>query len=402
MIKRVSLEQLRTGMYIQKLECAWLNHPFARNRFKINSLDDICKLRGAGIKGIYIDTEKGLDVEATQITPPASESTQATNLQSVTPTSFAKVTLKDELGRAEGVKKDANRLITDILSRIHIGKQIDTERVSPVVEQMIGSVFRNQDALLSINQIRHVDKYTFEHSVSVSVLLIAFAKSLGLDESTIHEIGIGGMLHDIGKMRVPDKILNKPGRLTQQEFSIMREHVNFSSKLIGDIGSIPKAAFLVAMQHHERIDGSGYPGKLNGDEISLYGKMAAIVDVYDAITSDRVYHKGEPPSQVLRRMIEWSGTHLDKDLIQRFIQCIGIYPVGSLVMLESGRLAIVNASSDQSLLTPEIKVIYDTKKGRYLTPRVIDLANQPKGSQDRIINSVSPEKYKIRLEVFMD
>lgn len=404
MIKKINQEQVRPGMYVHKLDCTWLDHPFTRNHFKINGLADIRKLRESGVKGIYIDTEKGADVDAGQTEAVRSDSAREGSVVAATPQTDTApaVSVAEERGRAEVVKDEAGRVISDIMSDIRLGKQVDAERVSPVVEQMVGSIFRNQDALLGLSRIRQMDRYTFEHSVSVSVLLIAFAKALGLSESVLHEIGIGGILHDIGKMRVPDKILNKPGRLTDQEFSVMREHVNFSRNLLGGAASIPESALQVAMQHHERMDGSGYPGKLTGDEISLYGKMSAIVDIYDAITSDRVYHKGQPPSLVLRRLVEWSGAHVDSALVQHFIQCVGIYPVGSLVALESGRLAIVVAASEQDLLTPTVNVIYDTLKRRFLTPRVLDLANLPEGSQERILYAVPPEKYGIRVEVFLD
>ncbi|MET0063755.1 MAG: HD-GYP domain-containing protein [Candidatus Thiodiazotropha endolucinida] len=403
MIKQITTQQIRPGMYVHKLDCSWLDHPFARNSFLIKDMDDVRKLRGVKLSQILIDTEKGLDVDvriATQASDPQPEETVVKEVKC--PKDRQKrISVAEERQRAGAVKQEAERIITGIMADIKLGKRIDAERVSPVVEHMMGSVFRNEDALLGLTRIRQMDKYTFEHSVSVSVLLIAFAKQLGLEESTIRDLGIGGLLHDIGKMRVPDKILNKPGRLNDEEFAVIREHVNLGHGLVDGVETISATALEVVTQHHERIDGSGYPCKLHGNETGLYGKMAAVVDVYDAITSDRVYHKGQLPSVVLKRMMEWSGSHFDPKLVQHFIQCVGIYPVGSVVALESERLAIVIQSPEEGLLEPLVNMVYDLRKRRFITPRLLDLANQPEGEKDRILRLESAESYGIRPEVFM-
>ncbi|MES9818374.1 MAG: HD-GYP domain-containing protein [Candidatus Thiodiazotropha sp.] len=306
MIKQITTQQIRPGMYVHKLDCSWLDHPFARNSFLIKDMNDVQKLRGIKLSQILIDTEKGLDIDVrieTQASDPQPE--EPIDKEVKCPKDRQKrISVVEERQRAGAVKQEAERVITGIMADIKLGKRIDAERVSPVVEHMMGSVFRNEDALLGLTRIRQMDKYTFEHSVSVSVLLIAFAKQLGLEESIIRDLGIGGLLHDIGKMRVPDKILNKPGRLNDEEFAVIREHVNHGHGLVDGVETISATALEVVTQHHERIDGSGYPGKLHGDETGLYGKMAAVVDVYDAITSDRVYHKGQLPSVVLKRMME--------------------------------------------------------------------------------------------------
>ena len=402
MIRQVNQSELRPGMYVHRLEAAWMDHPFFRNRFKINDFSDIEKICKSGIKIIYIDTDKGLDIESSILhrdpllsAEPAVDSTR----ESV----YTPVSVAEEQVKARLVKQEAGRVISGIMADIRLGRQVDAERVSPVVEEMLGSIFRNQDALLGLTRIRQMDRYTFEHSVSVSVLLIAFAKKLGFDESTIWEVGIGGLLHDIGKLQVPDEILNKPGRLTDEEFSIMRDHVGFGSRLLGGAEAIPGRALQIVRQHHERLDGSGYPGNLLAEEISQYGKMAAIADVYDAITSDRVYHKGKPPNIVLRQLVGWSEERLfDAELVQRFVQCVGIYPVGTVVALESGRLAVVVASPQKTLLTPVVKVIYDLRKACFVNPALLDLAARDSDSGERIVKAVSPEDYGIRIASFLD
>ncbi|MCG7873503.1 MAG: HD-GYP domain-containing protein [Candidatus Thiodiazotropha lotti] len=403
MIKQIEASELRIGMYVHKFEASWVDHPFLRNQFKIKQISDINKIRKSGIKAIYIDTDKGLDiVRQPTVEPPAVTDTTEAVVDRKANASEPQNSVEEEITKANQVRQEAGRVITDIMADARLGKQIDTERVAPVVEDMLASIFRNQDAFLGLTRIRQMDQYTFEHSVSVSALMIAFAKKLQLDQSTIWELGVGGILHDIGKLQVPDKILNKPGRLTDLEFDVMRRHVGFGYKLIDEADTIPKRGRQVILQHHERLNGTGYPGKLSGAEISLYGKMAAIVDVYDAITSDRVYHKGKLPSLVLRQLVEWSGEGVfDAELVQRFIQCVGIYPVGSLVALESQRLAVVIASSQKALLNPVLKVIYDLRKQQRIPPEVLDLTESAPGCGDRIVKSVTPEEYNIRIEDFL-
>ncbi|MEW8238466.1 MAG: HD-GYP domain-containing protein, partial [Candidatus Thiodiazotropha taylori] len=297
MIKQIETAELRIGMYVHKLEASWVDHPFLRNQFKIKQLSDINKIRKSGIKAIYIDTDKGLDIAQKPIAESPAVAVQTEPVvEHKSNASEPQTSVLEEMTKANQVRQEAGRVISDIMADARLGKQIDTERAAPVVEEMLDSIFRNQDAFLGLTRIRQMDRYTFEHSVSVSALMIAFGKKLQLDQSTIWELGVGGILHDIGKLQVPDKILNKPGRLSDQEFDVMRLHVGFGYKLIDEAETIPKRARQVILQHHERLNGTGYPGRLSGEEISLYGKMAAIVDVYDAITSDRVYHKGKLPS----------------------------------------------------------------------------------------------------------
>lgn len=197
--------------------------------------------------------------------------------------------------------------------------------VEPSVSKMTSSILRNGGALLSLCRIKDKDNYTFQHSVSVGALMVSFCNAMGMSKEVIHHAGIGGMLHDIGKMKIPDRILNKPGKLTEQEFAVMKCHVVESKQILLQTTGISETAVLVAAQHHERHDGSGYPAGLKGEEISQLGQMAAIVDVYDALTSDRCYHKGMAPTDALRKIYEWSKFHFNPQLVQAFMRSIGIY-----------------------------------------------------------------------------
>jgi len=224
---------------------------------------------------------------------------------------------------------------------------------------------------------------------------VTFCRYLDLDAEAIHQAGIGGMLHDLGKMRVPDHILNKPGKLTDGEFEIMKSHVLLGVDTLRQTPGISRTVMQIAGEHHERFDGTGYPERLGGEGISVLGRMAAIVDVYDALTSNRIYHKGMEPPAALRKLFEWSGQHLDEALVQHFIQAIGIYPVGSLVRLDSDRLAVVLEQSAGSLLSPKVRVVYDVARGRRINPQDLDLS-LPESGGDAITSNEDPEAWGLR------
>jgi HD-GYP domain-containing protein (c-di-GMP phosphodiesterase class II) len=277
-----------------------------------------------------------------------------------------------------------------------LGKAVELDQVSPVVENITASILRNASALLGLSVIKNKDDYTFLHSVSVCTLLVAFCRSRGMDAGTTYQAGIGGLLHDTGKALVPDHILNKPGRLTDEEFEVVRRHPKDGYDILrrsAGIGAIPLD---ITLHHHERRDGTGYPDGQGEQDTSELAQMAAIVDVYDAITADRCYHKGIPAAEALRKMYEWSKFHFNPALTQEFMRCVGIYPVGTLVMLESGRLGVVAEPHETSLLTPKVNVFYSTKSQTYIKPETVDLARGLGfGGGDRIVRHEAPEKWQV-------
>ncbi|WP_198265676.1 HD-GYP domain-containing protein [sulfur-oxidizing endosymbiont of Gigantopelta aegis] len=256
----------------------------------------------------------------------------------------------------------------------------------------------NHNALLGLSRIRNMDTYTFEHSVNIGVLMMSFAKGRGMSAEIIHEVGVGGLLHDIGKARTPPEILNKPSKLTDEEFVIMRQHVVDSRIILSQTPGVSQNALDVGALHHEKYDGSGYPDGKKGDEISLIGQMSAIVDVYDALTADRCYHKGQDPSVVLKRMLSWTGSHFNPQLMQEFIQCVGIYPPATLVMLSNHRLAVV-IENNSNILLPRVVVFLNTKSNETLEPTVIDLSKQDKL---KIISSESDHKWNVDPQKYLD
>jgi len=384
-IKLIDVNQLRPGMYVHDVNCSWMDHPFATKNFMVKDAKRVSDIKSLGVHDLYIDISRGMDVvgearneddlrhDVDQQMSAIAKEIQAEPQRS---------SLTQEVERARQLHGEANRIVRNMVQDIRLGKQIEMEQIEPLVENMIDSIFRNQDALLPLVRLKDHDNYTFQHSVSVSALLVSFARGLKMERSIIKELAIGGLLHDVGKAKVPDEILNKPAKLTDAEFAKMKSHVVQSILILQNTPGISQIALDVAGQHHERFDGTGYPNKLKGDEISLYGRMGAIVDVYDAITSDRCYHKGMAPTAALGRLLEWSKYHFDPTLVRAYVKSVGIYPTGSLVRLESGRLGVVIEQHENKMMQPKLRVIFHAEHQRYLTPEVLDLAWP--GCQDKI------------------
>ncbi|MDR1889518.1 MAG: HD-GYP domain-containing protein [Zoogloeaceae bacterium] len=399
MLKKISVSELIPGMYIHDLNCEWMEHPFLTNSFPVDGKARIAKIRSLGIQEVYIDTDRGIDLPHA----PTAEEVQADlhqRMQQIASSQTERpnrVDVATEAPRARNLHNEANRIIKNLMTDVRLGAQIEIERMEPLVENMIDSIFRNPCALLPLAGLKKHDTYTFEHSVSVCALMVAFARELELPYPVTKDIALGALLHDVGKAIVPDYILNKPARLTAKEFSKMQEHVVFSIDILQKTPGIAPIAMNVAAQHHERYDGSGYPRRLKGEEISLYGQMASIVDVYDAISSNRVYHRGLQPSAALTKLLEWSEHHFEPRLVHNFIRAIGIYPAGSLVRLSSGRLAVVREQNEGDLLYPQVEVIYNTDLLCYLTPEIIDL----RSGNDSVVSHEDFNKWHINPKLWL-
>ncbi|MCB1912655.1 MAG: HD-GYP domain-containing protein, partial [Rhodocyclaceae bacterium] len=380
----------------------WMSHPFWRSQFLLKTREEVQRVRESGIREVYIDTAKGLDDAEARSASEVRDEVEREMLAAVVaePKPIVRASLEDELGRARLVHAQAHQVVRGMMQDVRLGRAITLDNVEPVIEAVTGSILRNGSALLGLVGIKNKDDYTFLHSVSVCTLMIAFGRTLGLEGEDLRQAGIGGLLHDVGKMKVPDEVLNKPGRLTDAEFALIRRHPGDGHAILLETPGVGPVPLDITLHHHERIDGSGYPKKLAGEEISTMARMAAIVDVYDAITADRCYHTGMAPTEALRKMWEWSSAHFDQRLLQGFMRCIGIYPVGSLVLLESGRLGVVIEQNEKSVLTPVVRIFFSTRSNGYIIPENIDLARSP-GSNDRIVSGESPDKWRVDPVKFM-
>ena len=268
-----------------------------------------------------------------------------------------------------------------------MGKAIDVNGCLPLVAEISDSLARNSSALIGLARLKHKDEYTYMHSVAVCALMISLSRQLGLDEDTARAAGLAGLLHDVGKMAMPEAVLNKPGHLTDAEFAVMRSHPERGHAMLFSAGSIPASALDVCLHHHEKYDGSGYPHRLQGEDTSLFARMAAVCDVYDAITSNRPYKQAWNPAESLARMAQWSG-HFDTQVFHAFIRSVGIYPLGSLVRLESGRLGVVIDQHPEKLTEPLVRVFFSAKTKTPIQQLDLDLSRR--GVTDRIIGREDP------------
>ncbi|MDO8348166.1 MAG: HD-GYP domain-containing protein [Rugosibacter sp.] len=390
MLKKIGAEYLRVGMHIDELCGSWMEHPFWRTRFLLEDAEDIRRIRESGIAEVWIDTAKGLDVAMAE--HPAAVRSAADVAAAVERTLAPaavrtepprRVAMADEVRRAAKICARSKEAVVSMFQEVRMGRTVSAEAAGALVEEISDSVMRNPGALISLARLKSADDYTYMHSVAVCALMVALARQLGLDEALTRELGMAGLLHDLGKAVMPMAVLNKPGKLTDEEFTIIKRHPEAGHKILVEgmgAGDIPLD---VVLHHHEKMDGSGYPQRLGGDAISLYAKMGAVCDVYDAITSNRPYKAGWDPAESIRKMAEWCHSHFDEKIFQAFVKSIGIYPVGSLVRLASGRLGVVMEQSGASLLTPCVKVFFSTKAQAHIPPEVVDLA-QP-GVTDRIV-----------------
>lgn len=397
MLKKVDSSQLKVGMFIHDLSCDWMSHPFMRNRFVLSSEEEIRKIVQAGIHDVVIDASKGLDVQDAPTLQEAQDATERELTElAAKPVQVIRVSLGEELSRAAQIRHQASSLVRTVMADARLGKAIEIGQVQPVVQNITESILRNPGALVGLLRIKNKDDYTFLHSVSVCALLVAFCHSRGIAPEVTRQAGLGGLLHDTGKALVPDNVLNKPAALTDEEFAIIRKHPEDGYNILKESPEINDIALDITLHHHERCDGSGYPHKLNGGQISELAQMAAIVDVYDAITADRCYHRGMSAAAALRKIYEWSKFHFNPQFAQEFMRCVGIYPVGTMVMLESGRLGVVVESHETNLLAPKVNVFFHTKKNCYIKPETLDLSKGLGfGGGDKIVGHESPAKWNV-------
>ena len=396
MLKRINVQHVTLGMFLHEFCGSWMEHPFWRTRFLLRSEADLQRLRSTSIQEVWIDVRKGLDVGVQvpclrfdpqdELRHQIPDSARPVSEQSTAPISTA-----TELRRAAQTCVQAKQLLSRLFSDARLGRPVDATAAGQLVDDVTASVARNPHALIGLARLKTADDYTYMHSVAVCALMIVLARQLDLPPHQVRQAGYAGLLHDIGKMAIATSILNKPGRLTDQEFDEMREHPARGLELLKASGVDDPVVLDVCLHHHEKVDGTGYPHRLRGEDISLLAKMGAVCDVYDAITSDRPYKRGWDPAEAVHRMAEWSTGHFDKTVFQAFVKSIGIYPVGSLVRLTTGRLGVVVDPGRQSLTCPQVKVFYSTASGMRIPPETIDLARP--GCQEKISSREDPAKW---------
>lgn len=396
MLRKIPTDSLRVGMHVHEVCGSWLEHPFWRGSFKVTEEAQIGQL--GAIREVIIDTDKGRDVDMAVMDDIEVPSTDFSDLPEplpsapveALPTPQARTSFRAELAQAGRVLAKSREAMRSMFQDARMGKALDTEHCLPLVNEITDSVERNPGALVSLARLKTSDAYTFMHSVAVCALMVSLARQLKLSEAQARDAGMAGLVHDMGKALMPTEVLNKPGALTQEEFAIMKSHPEAGYQLLKEGGAVGEVALDVSLHHHEKVNGRGYPKGLKGDEISLYAKMGAVCDVYDAITSNRPYKAGWDPADSLMKMAAWTKEgHFDERVFQAFVKSIGIYPTGSLVKLQSGRLAVVVEQGTGSLLSPIVRVFFSTKSNQPIPVELLDLGK----TVDQIVSRESKSQW---------
>ena len=394
MLKKIAVEHLTLGMHIHEFCGSWMDHPFWRTKFVLEDPEDLRQIKLCGIKEMWIDVQKGRDIDSVAGTSEQEVEAQidATLEQIASPKEeVPRVSMAEEVKRAAKICATSKEAVVSMFQEARMGNAIDHEAAGALVDEISSSVLRNPGALISLARLKTADDYTYMHSVAVCALMVALARQLDLDEPSTRAAGMAGLLHDLGKAVLPMEVLNKPGKLTDEEFRLVKSHPVEGHRMLVEGGAVGEIPLDVCLHHHEKVDGSGYPKGLKDVEISLYAKMGAVCDVYDAITSNRPYKAGWDPAESIRKMAEWSNGHFDARIFQAFAKSIGIYPIGSLVRLASGRLGIVVDQTEKSLLMPKVRVFFSTKSNTHIPPEVVDISNP--AYMDKIAGREDPGKW---------
>lgn len=394
MLKRIAVKDIKLGMFICEFCGSWMEHPFWKTRFLLDDEKDLHAIQASGIKELWIDVSQGIDASdaaAAKTEAEVAQEAEALLLGADKAAAGEKLSLDEEIQTAAKLCAKAKEAVIEMFSDARMGRAIQVEQARALVEEISNSVLRQPHALISLARLKNADEYTYMHSVAVCALMIALARQLNIDEEMVREAGFAGLLHDLGKVGIPMKVLNKPGKLTDAEFSVVKSHPEVGARILMENYDVSPMVLDVCLHHHEKVDGTGYPHGLKGNTISLFAKMGAVCDVYDAITSNRPYKKGWAPADSIRKMAEWSKGHFDEAVFQAFVKTVGIYPTGSLVRLESGRLAVVVEQNEHSLLNPTVKVFFSAKTKMPIIQETLDLAAL-KG-KDKIIGRESPDDW---------
>jgi cyclic di-GMP phosphodiesterase len=389
--EKISLSKLRIGMYVVAVFKKDKNIRVKSEGY-ITNKESISKLKKMSIVEVEVDPskEKKQEKSLPQI--------NSTPLRKKTSPTEKKVPIEVEMRKANKLYNDAKGLQNKLLDEIKAGSAIDVSEVKQSTDAIVDSIFNNQDALSCMSRLRMKDEYLIEHSLNVSILMTIFAKYLGVDKAIIEQLALGAFLHDVGKVLVPSEVLNKPGRLTSEEYEVMKQHVTFGIKLLGKLPDLSDIAKSTVHEHHERLDGKGYPNALNAEQITEYGRMIAIVDSYDAMTAERVYKAGMSPIKAFKILVSDAPNSYDETLVDKFVQCLGLYPVGTLVKLTSGKLGLISQLNKSRPLHPFVKVFYNTRLNQAIP--IVELNLSESKHKDQIESCIKPEEFKINLPAF--
>ncbi len=359
-LSRIAINELEIGMYVTEIESISHNTRISQTGY-IRQNETIEYLKENGVTHAFVRIEHPRNSNSFEIFP--GEYSSIPNCQ--------------QLIIAKELIEKSKHQLDKLFSTIHSTHHINIKAFRKIGHDIVENIFERPDAVMWINGIREKSANLLEHSLNVAFYLVSFGRCLKFNRQTLEELAIGGLIHDIGKIFIRDEVLNKPDKLTPEEFLHMKEHQTFSLPLLDNIKDLPRISRDISLMHHEKIDGTGYPNKLKGMELTLVGRMAGMVDIYDALTSERCYKKAYSPSEAFKIMTGLTPFHLDNKLLRQFIRCIGFYPIGSVVELNNGRVGLVYKENKDDLTTPVVKVFYSSKTDSFREVEYVDLKKYP-------------------------
>ena len=394
---RIAVENVQVGMFVTAIEKSKLINLTTAGR--VSSQKGIQQLSESGIRFVWVDTKRS--TENCTFTPaPERETAPDHEEQELSLRDrFRANKPKDILVRREKARKlisEAKDLVSKILHDTFGGQSIHIGDVEDWADNVTDIILVDSDAVNYVSALRTKDAYLLEHSVNVACLLVTFGNYLQFDKDKLKQLAIGGILHDVGKTKVKSKVLNKPGKLTDEEFEHMKCHQVYGAELVNDVDGLSDISKSVCVMHHEKLDGQGYPKGLGADEIPIYGRMSSIVDIYDALTAERCYKSSMPPSEAFKILLSMTPHQLDQDLVYKFINCISVYPVGSLVQLNDGSVGIVEEANQEQPLKPKVKCFYSNKYKRFIEIKAVDLAH----SNLKVESAVAPSSLGVDISPF--
>ncbi|MCK4834622.1 MAG: HD-GYP domain-containing protein, partial [Gammaproteobacteria bacterium] len=379
----------------------WIDTPFLLEGFMIGNEDDLSALTSY-CTYVYIDPDRGIG--ASEYIEESSRLKTNAYLERFLQDNKKKVeykntqTTKEELPAAQVALENASNQVAHIMDDVKEGKNLNIEAVRGVVEPILDSIIRNSEAYMWLSMMQKKSAYTYSHSVDNCALAIAFGRFMGLPKKDLRTLAIGLLMMDMGNVHVPEGILNKNGRLTEAEYRIVKKHVLHGVKILKETKGMNEDILNIALTHHERFDGSGYPAALTGTMIPVYGRMAAIIDCYDAMTSKRPFSAAKSPYAALQNIYNWRGSAFQPELVEQFLQCIGVYPTGSLVEMSNGEVAIILEQNLTQRMRPKIMLILNEEKAHLMEYKIVDLSKQFEDSGQQPLNiyrGLDPGSYNI-------
>jgi len=401
-VLRVNTTDLQLGMYVSGLDRPWLETPFPLQGFHVTTAEDIGRLQQF-CQYVYVDSRRSAAKSLTAkrrsiggVRKSAQQIFPGRRLQRYRDAAG----WNEEYPRAQAAVDALTEAVGEIFRNVAAGRGLDVVKVKKSVDPMIDSISRNPDACIWLARMKQQDSYTYQHSVGASIWAVALGRQLGLPRSDLRTLAIGGLLFDVGKLRVREELLKSRRQLSDDEFDEIRNHVQLGVDMIRESGLMNQDVLDMVAHHHERHNGSGYPQGLSGDRIPVHARIAAIVDCYDAITSHRGYARGIAPSTAIKMLYDWRNVDFQAELVEEFIQAVGIYPAGSLVELSSGEVAVVIAEYRTRRLRPKVMILLDADKQPLQEFRTVDLLEQAHGADGgplEITGSLEPEAYGIEM-----